>query len=1240
MKSIIFIISIITKFSLFLCLDNPADLNSDYPFSIKKDINTAIIFSSETITIFDVTKTQIPQDPITVYPLSGSGACPSGWEKGGIFFSDYYYTSCLNPSDNTKFQIKIYDSDFNYITETDYYTFTSAIKFFVKEATDSIIEAVWLNDHFFNTIKLDNNGFIKYTNYPVNNMARDTDCIYNKEFNKIICAYGIKENDIYACAVNIFTDDDIFISNLKKYQICTDHQSRKIKEDNNDKNSFYYYFVDTKFTAYILPLKLISSSIVENGNVMKIMNGCDESQNSFDLSQDKFNGYFVFSCVESRFKKKIKIQLFKIQNNEIIFYEDKNINKTFEFEEEGTTSEFSMINFIVLKSSLNFGFLSYRTNTNQGRYTIFNQPRCSNYELSMNTQTLYQNKEIILNFVNIIQNDNYAGGKIQIIEQGEGMDVSVLSTNTDVKFISEDYITGILQFTFRVTNTFYKSGICIAYIEVKECFTHCKTCSIKKDDFYNQECEEGCKTGSYPMINFPKDINSNCCEKNVDCPDYMYFSTNQYEICHVSCLTCTYGTENSCTKCYNEEELEGLSQIEQAYVKEIKQEISSLYYYWENDKHLKCVNKENEPYYYLDKENLTYKDCYYSCESCLGEGNSNNNTCTRCKEDSLYYHFEDINSFNCLNRDQVPKNYYLNSDSYSPTETVQSRFWTSCNSVCASCLGGNKEDCTSCSYKYYPKCSEINNEKFECYNTLPEINYFLNENKNCYQMCDPSCETCEEEPTVERSNCLSCYDPDILFEKNCYTHCPLPYYELNHKICVDKCPAYTLEEFTQININEYYNQCYNCKEIGKCIYLGSQKVSEELLHVCIECNAISKTFQSNNDYNILDDCYDLCSTCTERGTLFQMNCLSCDNPNHCLVEDTNNCAVKNSEIDYYYMSINDDDSCSYKKCYISCKFCNGEGNSVNNNCISCAEGYQPDPNNEGNCVKICDYYWYTDPTTGKFSCTQGATCPRNLPYLAEISKECVQDCIYAYNFNTIALFKHNKKCVTQCPDNTMKDNLNYACYSLDDSKDIFNNIQNYISYQTSNPKNILIYSNDKTKYFHLFNTTRIGLSTYEQSAKGVGTSLVDFSYCLATLRNEYSYDNNEIFYIGIMDVIRDDTSAPQFEFSIHDHSGIKLDINLCKDDTIIVNKSFIHNTDMDLAKYVKTFYNYDIVKYNKDNNFFCDICTKFQYDKKDPFDIILNDRYNSFYLNKDYFFCEDFCDSDKTKVYLNDSRVE
>ena len=446
--------------------------------------------------------------------------------------------------------------------------------------------------------------------------------------------------------------------------------------------------------------------------------------------------------------------------------------------------------------------------------------------------------------------------------------------------------------------------------------------------------------------------------------------------------------------------------------------------------------------------------------------------------------------------------------------------------------------------------------------------------------------------------------------------------------------------YTQISVNEFYNQCYNCKDMGKCIYIGNQKVSGYLLNDCINCTAIPKTFISNTDYNILDDCFELCNTCEQRGTLTQMNCLTCFHEEHCLVDDLNNCVARGTSVDYYYMNPEPDGSCTYKKCYYTCLSCNGEGNSENNNCINCAEGYQPDPQYEGNCVKVCDYYWYIDPTSQKYTCTEGASCPRQLPYLAELTKECLSDCIYAYNFETTALYKYQKTCVIKCPENTMKDNLLYACYSLDDSKEIFSHVQNYISYQSLPPPNLLIYSNDKTKYFHLFNTTGQSLSLYRQSAKGVGTSLLDLSYCLTTLRNQYGYGRSEVFYIGIMDVIREDTSAPQFEFTIHDHTGVKLDINKCKDDTIVVNKSFVHSVDMSLAREITSNYNYDIINYNKDNKFFCDICTLFQYDKKDPFDVILNDRYSSFYQNKDYYFCEDFCDAEKTKVYLDDSRVE
>ena len=131
MNIILFFTYLIINLSLYSSLNNPDNLPSDYPFSVKKDTNTAVIFSNNYITLFDVTQTTIPQDPLISKILID---CPSNEEKGGTYFEGYYYTSCLNPADNTEFQIKVYDSSFTltqtYPTSVDYFQFSSTIRFF------------------------------------------------------------------------------------------------------------------------------------------------------------------------------------------------------------------------------------------------------------------------------------------------------------------------------------------------------------------------------------------------------------------------------------------------------------------------------------------------------------------------------------------------------------------------------------------------------------------------------------------------------------------------------------------------------------------------------------------------------------------------------------------------------------------------------------------------------------------------------------------------------------------------------------------------------------------------------------------------------------------------------------------------------------------------------------------------------------------------------------------------------
>ena len=169
----------------------------------------------------------------------------------------------------------------------------------------------------------------------------------------------------------------------------------------------------------------------------------------------------------------------------------------------------------------------------------------------------------------------------------------------------------------------------------------------------------------------------------------------------------------------------------QDYINEIKHETISSWFYWENEEQKKCVNRDNELYIYLDKNTWTYMPCYKSCEKCHGEGIINNHNCSRCYENSGYFHFERKNSKDCFREDEVRHNYFKYDDEYTPGEAIQSRFWKQCYKLCYRCIGGNNNDCTSCEIGSYPKCEEKHLDNFECFNDYPEINYFFNTDKNC-----------------------------------------------------------------------------------------------------------------------------------------------------------------------------------------------------------------------------------------------------------------------------------------------------------------------------------------------------------------------------------------------------------------------------------------------------------------------------------------------------------------------------
>ena len=417
---------------------------------------------------------------------------------------------------------------------------------------------------------------------------------------------------------------------------------------------------------------------------------------------------------------------------------------------------------------------------------------------------------------------------------------------------------------------------------------------------------------NFQNILYPDTIS--CCKKDEDCPNYLYLSNNKYVKCHESCLACKGGTLNDCISCYNQIEYNKYSVLDKIKIDNLKISTSTEYY-WENKNHKKCIGKPDRTY--LDEENLTIMPCYISCDTCREGGDSLNHNCLSCFTNSHYYHYLNYNSPNCYKESEVPHNYFLDD---SDSTEIQRHFFDKCDDKCYSCIKPG-DMCTSCSIGYYPKCTEVTSQTFfHCYKEYEIQRYFLDKNRNCLDVCDTNCKTCEQSSDGTSINCLSCNsDLYILFNNNCITNCPDGYYKFE-KTCVTSCPAFTKTTL---------DSCFNCymDPSNKCIYMGKNHLYDE--RTCLICEQ-PKTFICNEEYGILDDCFEKCQTCSQRGNITHMNCDSCI-PSLCLVEGIGNCIDDDNSLTDFYFKTQESGKCIYKKCYETCKTCSGNGNILHHN---------------------------------------------------------------------------------------------------------------------------------------------------------------------------------------------------------------------------------------------------------------------------------------------------------------------
>ena len=147
----------------------------------------------------------------------------------------------------------------------------------------------------------------------------------------------------------------------------------------------------------------------------------------------------------------------------------------------------------------------------------------------------------------------------------------------------------------------------------------------------------------------------------------------------------------------------------------------------------------------------------------------------------------------------------------------------------------------------------------------------------------------------------------------------------------------------------------------------------------------------------------------------------------------NNLCLKEKPEGYYL------DSTKYKKCYESCKNCNGYGNEEINNCSECKTTYPYEliRDKYKNCYITCPHYFYLDKNSNINYCTEFPICPKNYNKLILEKNECVNKCEEDNEYK----FELNSRCYTICPNSTYPKENEYLClkekpegYYLDSSR--------------------------------------------------------------------------------------------------------------------------------------------------------------------------------------------------------------
>ena len=273
-------------------------------------------------------------------------------------------------------------------------------------------------------------------------------------------------------------------------------------------------------------------------------------------------------------------------------------------------------------------------------------------------------------------------------------------------------------------------------------------------------------------------------------------------------------------------------------------------------------------------------------------------------------------------------------------------------------------------------------------------------------------------------------------------------------------------------------------------------------------------------------------------------------------------------------------------CYNSCLNCTELGDEKNHKCSECLNNYYF-LENTYNCYpfnKIDKNYILFQNKLYK--------CDSRCKTCSDFPEKYSDNCIYcSKNYIKIQLFcikYYNKYTI-----NYLDKNLEYMYNEsspLEHSKYYSVVVYNYLETERIN------------KYYNIGNISRLFIEN-----------------CIEKIKIIYNKTDEELFIVKF-DIIDNNFHLNNFVFDIFDNFFSTFDLNICYNESIIIQRPIINFSRINYSL-AKNFSKNSINIYNENDDFFNNICFPFNYQKKS--DVILKDRRKNFFQN--ISLCEEEC---------------